>query len=130
MGKSEARKLGLLPTLEEERSAGLRPSKAAGGRKGLSGLPATHVSDQEFVSVLMDSGLPLYALCYAFSAGSFGRLNALTAPILSSTPRPGSKNESVKKELRKISSGERGVCRNERFIRIKPLFWQLRGGHM
>ncbi len=57
---------------------------------------------------------------------SFSALNNLTSPILKSKPEPGSKAASLLKELQKLTAGTSGVARNEKFKRIKPLFWEMR----
>ena len=60
------------------------------------------------------------------SAGSHGRLNELTSPILKSTPEPKSKAASILKELQRLTSGKSGVARNDKFLRIKPAYWKMR----
>ena len=57
---------------------------------------------------------------------SFARLNKLTSPILSSTPEPKSKAASVLKELQRLTSGKSGVASNDKFLRIKPVYWEMR----
>ena len=85
------------------------------------------VSDEQFVRTLISSGLSHGDLDAAFSKSSPARLNVLTKPILSSTPLPGSKEESVKKELRKICGGGSNVCNHQKFKRIMPIYRKLRG---
>ena len=57
--------------------------------------------------------------------GSSSRLNALTVPILKSSPQPGTKAAAVLKELKKLSAGLY-ICRDEKYKVIKPIYWKLR----
>ena len=129
MGKNEARELGLIPTVREEREMGVRDTR--GGHGGHDGgvQPTTHaprMGDEEWVRILINSGLDLSALDQAMSKDSSTRLNALTSPILKSTPEPKSKAASVLKELQKLTAGKSGVASNEKFKRIKPIYWKMR----
>ena len=139
MGKNKARALGLIPSLKDEREQGLRPtvasrtsaSRASAGRPPVKPMApfkkiGGRVSDEKFVSTIISSGLPHSDLDRAFKLGSAGRLVALTRPILSSTPLPGSEEESVQKELQKICGGV-NLASNEKFRRIKPIYQKLRG---
>ena len=121
MGLCEARARGLLPTLAQEREQGVRsyPNVHSYPKR----VPA--VTDETFVRTLISSGLPLHQLDMAFTRGSPTSLDHLTSQILSSMPLPGSEEESVKKELRKLSSGKSlvGVLK---FKRIKLIYQEMR----
>lgn len=125
MGKLEARKAGLILTLGEERAMGLRPTVVQlQPTAQLSG--HLRASDKAWMRTLLDSGLDLDQLDHAMRANSSGRLDKLTSPILSSTPEPGSKAESILKELEKLTCGKSGVCSRSKFINLKPIYWQMR----
>ena len=130
MGKNEARELGLIPTVREEREMGVRDTCVGHGHGGHDGgvQPTTHVrmGDEEWVRILINSGLDLSALDQAMSKDSSTRLNALTSPILKSTPEPKSKAASVLKELQKLTAGKSGVAPCEKLKRIKPIYWKMR----
>ena len=124
MGKNEARSLGLIPTVGEEREMGLRDAFA--GHDG-GDQPTTQVSidDKTWVRTLIDSGLPLSELDRVMSKGSASPLKNLTRPILESTPEPGSKAASILKELQKLTAGK-NVAGDSKFKRVKPLYWAMR----
>ena len=126
-GVCEARARGMLPTLAQEREQGVRSSikqNQAGTQHSYpERVPA--VTDETFVRTLISSGLPLDKLDTAFTRGTTTFLDHLTNPILSSMPLPGSEEESVKKELRKLSSGK-GLVGLVKFKRIKPIYQEMR----
>ena len=128
MGKNEARELGLIPTVREERKMGVRDTCVGHGGHDGGVQPKTHVSmgDEEWVRILINSGLDLSALDQAMSKDSSTRLKGLTSPILKSTPEPKSKAASVLKELQKLTTGKSGVANCEKFERIKPIYWKMR----
>ena len=94
----------------------------------ISDQPTTHVhmDDKKWLRILLDSGLNLSALDRAMEKSSNARLNTLTSPILKSTPQPGSTEASLLKELQKLTSGKSGLTSNEKFKRLKPMYWEMR----
>lgn len=124
IGKNKARELGIIRTLAQERAMGLRDPPAVGG----GDQPTTHVhmDDKKWLRILLDSGLNLSALDRAMEKSSHARLNTLTSPILKSTPQPGSTEASLLKELQKLTSGKSGLTSNEKFKRLKPMYWEMR----
>mmetsp|Transcript_33018 Transcript_33018/g.105216 ORF Transcript_33018/g.105216 Transcript_33018/m.105216 type:complete len:286 (+) Transcript_33018:46-903(+) len=124
IGKNKARELGIIRTLAQERAMGLRDPVAV----YISDQPTTHVhmDDKKWLRILLDSGLNLSALDRAMEKSSNGRLNTLTSPILKSTPQPGSTEASLLKELQKLTSGKSGLTSNEKFKRLKPMYWEMR----
>ena len=127
MGKVEARSLGLMLTLKEERDKGVRPPICAPASKP-QWQPPTHVKmgdHKKWVGILINSGIPLEDLDHAFRVGSPGRLWALTRPILKSTPLPGTKAAAVMKELKKLTAGVH-IIKGDKYKVIKPIYWKLR----
>jgi len=124
MGVYEARARGIVPTLAQERKQGVRSSHKKGTTHSYPQRgPA--VTDETFVRTLISSGLPLDKLDMAFTRDYTTGLDHLTNPILSSMPLPGSEEESVKKELRKLCSGK-SLVGLKKFKRIKPIYQEMR----
>ena len=129
MGTVEARSLGLIPTIQEERVKGVRPQPHGHAPSCKPQYqPPTHVymkDHKKWVGILIDSGIPLEDLDHAFRVGSPARLWALTRPILKSTPLPGTKAAAVMKELKKLTAGVY-ILSFDMYKVIKPIYWKLR----
>ena len=126
MGKVQARSLGLIPTLAQERATGHRapvpPQKPRNSAK-------THVwmDDNQWTRRLINSGVDLAKLDNAFSVSSRSRLTSLLVPILKAQPPTDSKEESVLKALRHITASAKvEPCATVKFNRIRPIYWRMR----
>ena len=115
---------GLPGLMEQRRSAGLNPHKPhtpslADGRKhdgGKQPKRKVYMPDEDFVSLLMDCGIPLDQLDRAFAYVSCGPFNKLL-----------DKFREVRKVAGKLSRLFGGKhIRDPKFKRIKPLFLQAR----
>jgi hypothetical protein len=118
---------GLLKTVHEREAAGLplyapesapRTYHRAPGAHNGGKQPTEHVrmDDDDFVSGLIDSGIPLAELDRAFAAGSFGRFNKMLAMYW--------KVLYVACELSLLFGGKN--IRNDKFMRIKPIYAHAR----
>ena len=74
------------------------------------------MDDDNFVSGLIDSGIPLAQLDSAFAGKSLGRLNKLLAVYW--------KVPEVARELSLLFGGKK--IRNDKFKRVKPIFERAR----
>ena len=74
------------------------------------------MDDDNFVSGLIDSGIPLAQLDSAFAGKSFSRLNKLLAVYW--------KVPEVARELSLLFGGKK--IRNDKFKRVKPIFERAR----
>ena len=67
------------------------------------------MSDEQWLRILINSGLDLATLDKKMSATSKPPSCALTSPNLKSEPVRGSKAASIRKELQKLTAGTAGV---------------------